>query len=106
MPRINHKVTVRSIRHWDVPDKLSAFMAELQEAIGEIPEEYRDDARVEIDVDTQYDVSHADFIIRYYRPETDQEMTIREEREDRYRRDIEANERRKLAELKAKYETL
>lgn len=69
-----------------------------------IPPEYRATAKVEIESVASYEDSHyARIVIRYDRPETDDEMEDREAEELRRQEAQKAQELRTLAALKAKY---
>ena len=69
------------------------FLEWVTDNINRIPEEFRDEADVEIDVDEDYGTYFPKIMISYRRPETDDEERKREEQEE-----LEL-----LAELQAKY---
>lgn len=87
---------------------LNAVIESLQVIRNSIQAEFRDTAVCEIDSHASYEDTHyAHILVTYSRPETDEEMT---EREERYMRKLnEAKRRAKrrelamLATLKAKY---
>lgn len=69
-----------------------------------IPEEYRADATCTIDSESGWEGSHSPSIeIAYYRPETDEEVARRLQRRADGAAAKEADERRTLAQLSAKY---
>lgn len=89
---------------WPETTKLAAFRQWLADAEAKIPEEYRSTATIEIDSIGGYEGEHhAEVIIAYWRPETDDEMAERLDREARQRAHQEARERDTLERLKAKY---
>ena len=85
-------------------DKLIDVIAFLQEKLAEIPEQYRENAEIEIDtVDGYEGLYHVEIIIYYSRPETDEEMNIRLNLENQRRKEIEQQELAQLKALKEKY---
>ncbi len=87
------------------PISATECVAWFTKKIETIPSEHRATATIEIDsVDSYEDTSYARIVISYDRPETDDEMMIREKEELRCREEQEARELRTLAGLKAKYE--
>jgi hypothetical protein len=84
--------------------KLVDVIAMLQQKLLEIPDEYRDVAECEIDSKAGYEGSTTALItIRYERPETAEEVAERTRRLYAAMKLVEDQERRKLAELAAKY---
>ena len=86
------------------PEDAKGCMAWFAAKLALIPEEYRDNARIEFDSIASYeDASYATIEITYVRPETDEEERIREHR----RQATLAMERQReldlLTKLKAKY---
>lgn len=84
-------------------DVLSWFIKQLNE----IPQEYRESARCEVDTtsseDGLYDSYYTAIEISYERPETDEELAARELKELEHRTDVETRERNALRVLKARY---
>lgn len=71
--------------------------------LGEVPEQYRASAKIEIDAYDYCGALYAQITIYYIRPESDDEMAAREAREQRLKSETEAAELRTLERLKAKY---
>jgi len=86
------------------PSNATEFVAWFAEKISEIPVEYRETAQIDIDSSSCYDSSFASIEIFYDRPETDDEMSLREHEELRKQREQELRELQTLATLKKKYE--
>jgi hypothetical protein len=76
------RITIFNQEQYDgdwVPEKLSDALQWLQLKLQEIPAEYRDSAIIEIDSAGGYEGSHYGHIeIHYTRPETDNEILLRE----------------------------
>ena len=80
----------------EAPESLPDFIRWMQAKLEEIPEECRQSAKIEVKNYYEYyynDLGCPDYIIRYIRPETEQEIKAREK-----------DEREQLARLKRKYE--
>lgn len=105
--RIGVKVTVFDKEQYDGewPDgRLVDVIAWFQAKLAEVPEEYRAEARCEIDSASGYEGSHYGHIaISYTRAETDEEMTARETRKAANRAACEQRELAALRALQAKY---
>lgn len=84
----------------DYDDKPSReLFRDLQNLLDAVPEEYRNDAVVEVDVG---EYSHS-LQIKYIRPETDEEMAARLKRDTDREGQQEARERRMYEVLKKKF---
>jgi hypothetical protein len=83
---------------------LAEAIAKLNEIAEKIPEQYRATAVMEVDSVSGYEGSHyAHIEVAYTRPETDQEMADREQRE-RFMQDRQRDKELAVLEaLKAKY---
>lgn len=87
------------------PRCLTEFTEWLAKWTALVPEEHRADATINFyAVSDPYDGTDGNVRISYRRPETEQEARNREAAARRARERAEAEERRRLAELKAKYE--
>ncbi len=117
---VNNKVLVKHLvvssedGDWP-PGNAALFMKWFSDHLSEIPDEYRDSARIEIDTficgDDEPTGSAAEIILSYLRDESDDEIGRRKsvermvEERDRYSAEhLECVERQVLAELKKKYE--
>lgn len=86
------------------PDSVGDVIDWLTKLLASIPAEHQASARFEVESYSEYDSDKAVVRVTYTRPETDEELAerIAEEKERRQRN--EAQERRQLDALKAKYE--
>jgi len=91
-------------RSYNLEDSLLEFNAWLKEQIDKIPKEYLDSATIEIESWVEYDTPSTELIITYDRPETKEEVLIREKKESTHRREMRLKELEQLAMLKKKYE--
>ena len=81
------------------------FLAWFEEKIKSIPEEFRDESRVELESVPSYENSaYLSIGIYYYRPETDEEERVRKSREQNRAELQRQRELRQLEELKRKYD--
>lgn len=71
--------------------------------LNDIPAEYREQARFTVDNGNDYDLAEATITVSYTRPETDEEVARRHERQATEKRYREAEERRRYEVLKAKF---
>ena len=86
----------------EAPESLPDFIRWMQAKLEEIPEEYRQSAKIEV---RKYDEEGcAEYVIRYTRPETEQEIKARDAEIEAMKRRREADERKQLERLKRKYE--
>ena len=86
------------------PSDLAGFIAWAEGLLDDIPEEYRATATVEIgSVGSYYDSHYANIEVTYRRPETDEEWEARKKSVMDRANAAEEEERRILAQLKAKY---
>lgn len=83
------------------PESFSEFVNWAQTKLLSVPEIYRKDTRFLLS--STYEGKHID--IYYYREETDEEESEREQKIKMASKSAEENERKLLAELKAKYES-
>ena len=95
-------------RLWPLPGyqevNLPNFIMWLQNEISKIPEEYRNRSFIEIDSVAGYEDSHYPTIeIYYYRPETDEEYSVRLKQFMAQELSKERDERALLQTLKLKY---
>lgn len=85
------------------PDDLVGFIAWFQKKLDCVSEPYKQ----EVNIDLEPDGDRLDLSIYYYRPETEEEVKARQEKENErgrvLREQIEANERREYERLKAKF---
>ena len=81
------------------PDKLVEAIAWLNGKLLEIPEEYRDTAKIDVDSVSSY--AHVEIV--YTRPETDEEADYRIKVENQRQENIRRSELETLNRLKAKY---
>ena len=89
---------------WPSDSKVVDFIAWLDGVINDIPTEYRKVAGIKIDSISGYEGEHhAEVMVSYERPETDEEMEARVARNERRNRDIETRERQDYARLRKKY---
>lgn len=73
----------------------------LQACLESVPREYRDSAKVRIWASGDYASAYVE--VNYTRPETDEEIAAKEEREKRYQLERERREREEFERLKKKY---
>lgn len=101
------RVTVFSHERYDgewMPEGLADAIAWLNDKLESIPAEYRDSATIEIDSVSSWEDSHyASITITYTRPETDDEVCERVDRERRMAAHREAQERATYEALKRKF---
>ena len=82
---------------------LNSVIKSLEDIKEKIPEEYREKARCCIDAYTEYEDAYPSIEVWYTRPATQEEIAEVEKKAKQKKRFIEAEERRKLKELMAKY---
>jgi hypothetical protein len=87
------------------PSNLKAFISHFVEIYNAIPDEYKDEAEIDIDTASSYDSYYAEIEVRYTRPETEQEYALRIGDEEARRMFLENQERAQLAILQARYGT-
>lgn len=83
----------------------AGFLRWFQDKIETVPVEYRDTLAISISAHAYYDSGTAEIIIEYTRDETPEEIDAREYEAQRQASNKEAQERKTLAALKAKYES-
>ena len=86
-------------------DLLKGFSDFLLEKISEIPIDFINNAKISIDTKGHYSRNYPCIKISYERPESDEEMFMREDHDRKMSDFMKENELRTLAQLKAKYET-
>ena len=90
-----------------LPEKLSDLIAWLEEYRDRAPPEYRDEVVCEIGSEVMWGYPETHICISYERPETDEEMIAREDREAWERKKTEARQRNQdladLERLRKKY---
>lgn len=84
---------------------LVKFIAEIQRHLYSIPEEFRDEAVIDIGATSSYDSYYAQIEITYTRPETAAEEAARLGDETARAQFLEQREREMLRQLQAKYGT-
>ena len=107
----NTKINVCDVEQYDggwptrnTPSLLVDVIAWFSNKLAEIPEQYRADARCEIDAVSGYEgESYAHIEISYERPETDKEMTYIIMNEDTLSGRIREREIDMMKKLQAKY---
>ena len=72
------KTVTLEIDGYNIPKKPIDFIAFWKEKFMEVPEEFRDTARIIIEAETEYGDPVLNIMISYSRPETVDEMRIRE----------------------------
>ena len=78
---MKEKVKVSTIcdkEMWDIPSNLKDFMEYWQDLFNEVPEQYRDSAKVEMEAKESYGSAAIECTIYYEREETDEEEMKRE----------------------------
>jgi len=86
------------------PESASGFIEWFNSKLKNIPEEYRSDARIELDsVSSWEDSSYASIEIYYYRQETKEEEKSRANKESVKQTVVESRERAQLKKLQDKY---
>ena len=86
-------------------DKLLQVRDWIDSLLNKIPEEHRDRAFIDVESIGGYEGEHHPEVEVYYiRPETEAELAVRVEGERTATADKEAQERRMLSSLKAKYD--
>ena len=98
----NSRTITSSFECSEAPESLPDFIRRMQAKLEEIPEEYRQSAKIE--VREHDDLGRAEYVIKYTRPETEQEIKARDAEIEAMKRRRERNEREQLARLKRKYE--
>ena len=63
---------------WDIPSNLKDFMDYWQDLFNEVPEQYREFAKIELDTKDSYGSATIECTIYYEREETDEEEMKRE----------------------------
>lgn len=91
-----------NIKSWDesFDHSIKEFLKEIEQIIASVPVEFKNDVRIEFD---RYG-DPAEITISYVRPETQQEINIRNKYEIKQQEEQEKRDRAALARLKAKYE--
>lgn len=85
-------------------DKVVSVIEWLQDVLDDVPAEYRDSVRIEIDSVGGYEGEHHTEVTIYYdRPETEEEHAARSAAEKRMRAEMEKRERAAFEELAKKY---
>lgn len=88
---------------WPSEDAIE-FIAFFQEKLASIPEEFRSSAIIEVDSISGYEgSSYASINIYYYRPETEEEVKVRESKAQNKAELLRQRELKQLEELKRKY---
>ena len=72
--------TIRDKEMWDIPSNPKDFMAYWQELLNEVPEQYKDSAKIQMDSKESYGSAIIECTIYYEREETDEEEIKRESR--------------------------
>jgi len=85
---------------YDIPGKADEFMAFWQRKIDKIPAEFKESARIEIEAVSFYDSALLEVEISYTRPETDVEMSVREQEEINRKQAVESEKLKKYNKLK------
>jgi hypothetical protein len=88
------------------PENLKEYIAWLTGKLHSIPEEFRATAEVEIGATTSYDCASLEYVIKYTRPETEDEEKKRTDQENVRKEAIRRDELATLNRLKAKYDSL
>ena len=88
---------------YELPTTPDAFMEYWQEKFDRVPEEFRGTTEVSIEANNYYDSAQLELKVTYRRLETDEEAAQREAREALKLSEQEKQDRKRLAELKAKY---
>jgi len=88
----------------DMPENLKQFITFWEAKLNAIPEEYRDSAGVEFNVESDGSGLYLEVEISYEREETPEEIKAGEEMLRKSRELTEARERHMLKQLKEKYE--
>lgn len=87
-----------------MPEKLLDWHDWVSERLSEIPEEYRKTAKIEIESRSSWEDSvECNLVVTYNRPETAEETSERLAKQQLYQTSVEAEEKRRLSELMAKY---
>jgi hypothetical protein len=87
-----------------IPEQPEEALAWLADRVAEIPKEFMHNAYIWFSTSCDYDGEGVPIVrIFYERPETEEEITARLNREKRVRDALEAQERQTLAALQAKY---
>lgn len=96
---VRRTVADRHVHGLDIPDKLTSAIAWFQERLNEIPDDCRDSATLDIGQDWECGETYANLAIKFYQPESDEEVINRIKIE---------NERKRLSEqgARAEYEAL
>ncbi len=81
------------------------FIKLIQDNVVSIPAEYRESAKVDFNMESDYGSEYCYLEISYLRPETDQEEAERIQREAARHELVKARELRELQALQAKYGT-
>jgi len=80
------------------------FLAWFEEKINSIPEEFRREAKIELEALSSYEESaYVSLEIYYYRPETGDEELVRKSKEQNRIELVKQRELKQLEELKRKY---
>lgn len=85
------------------PSDAAGAIAWFQAKLDAVPAEFRETAKIEIDVTSEHGTSYATIEFSYVRPETDEEEAEREQRVAAEAERRRALELRMLAELQTKY---
>lgn len=85
------------------PEKASDFLTWLTAELAKVPDEFKESSAVQISSWSDCDSGYAEIEIRYWRPETDDEETAREQREKAKAEAHRSRELQELARLQAKY---
>jgi len=95
---MKEKVKVSTIcdkEMWDIPSNPKDFMAYWQELFNEVPKQYKDSAKIEMEAIVRYGSATIECTIYYEREETDEEEM---KRESRIKHDESRRNERKMQE--------
>lgn len=64
--------------------KLPLFLETLNNVLAEVPPEFKDSVRIKLEIENDYDYEEAVLFVEFQVPETDEEVSLRLEQEERH----------------------
>ena len=95
---MDKRVPIMEVSSPDDSDKITSLVSALEACKEHVPVEHWDNICYE--VSTDYDSDYIEWDFYYYRPETDEEETLRTAKEEVYKEQLKTYKRQQLERLK------
>ena len=92
------KIIENVVSGYELPETPAAFMAFWEAKFKEVPVEFRGTTHIKIEAEDEYGITAIYLTVSYVRPETDDEMIIRERQMQRIKEESVARARATLAQ--------